>query len=88
MQRLGKNLVDYRGETIDIRAILRDVESAARAHGWFSEIFHQNPEFQWLALHRPPVSPRASQPALRIYISTGIHGDEPGGPLAALRLLL
>ncbi len=28
-----------------------------------------------------------STPLLRIYISTGIHGDEPAGPLAALRLI-
>ncbi len=26
-------------------------------------------------------------PPGRIYISTGIHGDEPAGPLAALQLL-
>lgn len=87
MQRLGKNLVDYRGETIDIRAVLREVGAAARAHGWSSEIFHQHADFSWVALHRPPLTPRASQPALRIYISTGIHGDEPAGPLAALHLL-
>jgi len=27
------------------------------------------------------------QPSTRIYISTGIHGDEPAGPLAALKLV-
>ena len=30
---------------------------------------------------------RTTRHAPRIYISTGIHGDEPAGPLAALRLL-
>ena len=42
-------------------------------------------EFNLLALHRPS-SPATRHPS-RIYLSTGIHGDEPAGPLAALRLL-
>jgi murein peptide amidase A len=86
VQKLGKNLGKYFGETIDIRAVLRDVEAAAQQHGWTSEIFHESGEFKWLALHRK-ASSRNSHPATRIYISTGIHGDEPAGPLAALRLL-
>jgi hypothetical protein len=87
MERLGKNHDGYHGETIDIRAVLRDVEIAAQQHRWSSEIFHQTPEFKFLALHRPPLSIRNPQSPIRIYISTGIHGDEPAGPLAALRLL-
>jgi predicted deacylase len=35
-----------------------------------------------MALRRPVPSPRR-----RVYISTGIHGDEPAGPLAALQLV-
>jgi Succinylglutamate desuccinylase / Aspartoacylase family len=84
MQRLGKNLGSYLGETIDIRAVLRDVEAAAQQYGWTSEIFHASGEFKWLALHRSSLVTRHSS---RIYISSGIHGDEPAGPLAALRLL-
>ena len=87
MQRLGKNLGGYFGEAIDIRAVLRDVATAAQQHGWASEIFHEGSEFKWLALHRKPLSTLNSQPSTRLYISTGIHGDEPAGPLAALRLL-
>ena len=34
MERLGKNHGGYHGETIDIRAVLRDVETAAQQHGW------------------------------------------------------
>ena len=34
-----------------------------------------------------PPSIRNPQSAIRIYISAGIHGDEPAGPLAALRLI-
>jgi predicted deacylase len=85
VQKLGKNHGGYHGETIDIHAVLRDVEIAAQQNGWASEIFHQTPEFKFLALHRA-VSSKA-QNAKRIYISTGIHGDEPAGPLAALKLI-
>ncbi len=87
MERLGKNHGGYHGETIDIRAVLRDIEIAARQHGWTVESFGQQGEFNLLALHRPPLSSRNPQSAIRIYLGAGIHGDEPAGPLAALRLL-
>ena len=85
MQRLGKNHGAYHGETINIREVLRDVEHSARSYGWQPEAFHANDRFQWFALHRKPTT--ASSQPFRIYISTGIHGDEPAGPLAALRLI-
>ncbi len=84
VQHLGKNHGGYHGETIDIRAVLRDVETAAQQHGWTSETFHDTGEFKLFALHR---TCRDEAKRRRIYISTGIHGDEPAGPLAALRLL-
>ncbi len=87
MERLGKNHGGYHGETIDIRAVLHDVEIAAQTHGWTSETFGQQGEFNLLALHRRPPSTLSRQPSTRIYMSTGIHGDEPAGPLAGLRLL-
>jgi len=87
VQKLGKNLGKYFGEMIDIRAVLRDVETAAQQHGWTSEIFHEQGEFKWFAFHRKPFSIRNPQSPIRIYVSTGIHGDEPAGPLAALKLL-
>lgn len=87
VQRLGKNLGSYLGEKIDIRSVLRDIESAAQQHDWVSEIFHHSPEFGLLALHRKPRPSPNPQPILRIYMSAGIHGDEPASPLAALRLL-
>jgi protein MpaA len=86
MERLGKNLGGYLGETIDVRAVLRAVEIAAKRHGWTSEIFHDIREFKLVALHRKPQT-GSQKPEIRIYISTGIHGDEPAGPLAALRLI-
>ena len=87
MERLGRNHGGYHGEKIDIRAVLSDIEAAANQHGWTSEIFHQTAEFKSPALHRPSLSIRDPQSPLRIYLSAGIHGDEPAGPLAALRLL-
>jgi len=87
VQKLGKNLGSYLGETIDLRDVLRDVKTAAQFHGWFSEAFSDTGEFQLFALHRQPLSIRDAQSQVRIYISTGIHGDEPAGPLAMRRLL-
>ena len=84
MKRLGKNHGGYRGETIDIHATLKEIEGAAQRHGWTSETFHEAAGFQWLALHR---ASSIQPPASCIYISAGIHGDEPAAPLAALRLL-
>jgi hypothetical protein len=87
MERLGKNQGGYHGETIDIRAVLRDLQVAAQQHGWTSERFGQQGEFSLPALHRQPPSTLNPQPSTRIYLSAGIHGDEPAGPLAALQLL-
>jgi protein MpaA len=86
VQKLGKNHGGYHGETIDIRAVLLDVEIAAKKSGWHSEIFYEQGDFKWLTLHRKPEA-GSQKPEARIYISAGIHGDEPAGPLAALRLL-
>ena len=77
----------YHGETIDIRAALREIGTAAQAHGWRSELFHEAGEFKFIALRRTPISIRNPQSAIRIYISAGIHGDEPAGPLVALQLI-
>jgi len=87
MERLGKNHGGYHGETIDIRAVLHDIEIAAHQHGWTFEPLGRHGEFNRLALHRQPLSIHNPQLPIRIYLSAGIHGDEPAGPLAALRLL-
>jgi murein peptide amidase A len=87
LKRLGKNHGGYHGETVDIRAVLRDVEIAAQTHDWSHELFHKTGDLELFALHRKPLSTFNFQPPTRIYISTGIHGDEPAGPLAALKLL-
>jgi len=89
MQRLGKNVGRYLGDTIDIQQTLRDVEIAARDHRWNSETFFETHDLKLFALTRRARFPSTldPRPSTRVYISTGIHGDEPAGPLAALRLL-
>ena len=82
MQRLGRNAGKYFGETIDIRQVLADMEKAANAHGWKVEDFLTTSDYRLLAFKR-----EVKQATKRLYISTGIHGDEPAGPLAVLRLL-
>ena len=77
----------YHGATIDIRAVLREIETAAQLHGWRAERFHEAGGFPFIALHRAPPAGGDSPAASRIYISAGIHGDEPAGPLAALKLI-
>jgi hypothetical protein len=81
-RRLGRNINGYFGETIEIGAFLREVESVAGGSGWERERFHEARGMPLLALRRGVGKPRR-----RLYISAGIHGDEPAGPLAALRLL-
>ena len=87
MQRSGKNIGGYFGEAIDIRAVLADIEHAAREHGWASETFHQTADFKWFALHRAASAPGPSGTPRRIYLAAGIHGDEPAGPLTVRQLL-
>jgi hypothetical protein len=86
MRRLGQNQGGYFGETINLLEILREMEVIATARGWGSEDFLHLGSLRLFALHRPG-SARKSQRAARLYLSTGIHGDEPAGPLAALRML-
>jgi len=87
VQKLGKNHGGYHGETIDLRAVLREIETSAAQLGWSMETFFETGGFKLMALHRQPSSIRNPQSAIRIYISAGIHGDEPAGPLAALKLI-
>ena len=75
MQRSGKNIGGYLGEPIDIHNVLERIAVAAAAKNW-----ERDPAF--LAYRRETPSAR-----IRVYVSAGIHGDEPGGPLAALQLL-
>jgi murein peptide amidase A len=89
VQRLGKNISGYLGDTIDIGAVVRDSVAAAQAHGWAVEEIHPAPELMFGLIRHATRNTQheSSLPAPRIYISTGIHGDEPAGPLAVRQLL-
>ena len=81
-QRFGRNTGSYQGATIDIDAVLREISEAALAHGWTADPFETDDQLiipAWIRLRE-----RSSS---RLYISAGIHGDEPGGPLAVRELI-
>jgi murein peptide amidase A len=80
-QRLGKNTASYQGETIDISKLLQDVEEMALKHGWESRPMDVGPG-QTL----PAFQKIARKARKHLYISSGMHGDEPAGPVAMLRL--
>jgi hypothetical protein len=80
--RLGRNHGGYHGEGIDIVSVLRDDLDAARQHGWSVSTLVPDLRAPVYAFTR--VTGRAPR---RLYLSTGIHGDEPAGPMAIRRLL-
>jgi protein MpaA len=67
---------------LDPLAVAAQFDAAARPAGFRIEKFGETPSGPLLALTKRTVGP---QP--RIYLSSGIHGDEPAPPLALLRLL-
>ena len=82
MQKLGKNIGSYHGERIEIASVLRDIRDHASACGWSFDSILSGPQLELPAWHRAIQRPRR-----RVYLSAGIHGDEPAGPLAARRLV-
>ncbi len=73
----------YRGESIDIRNVLEDISRETKSHNWKQDVLPlPGAASNFVAYHR------VSAPSVhRLYLSTGIHGDEPAGPLAILKLL-
>lgn len=87
MERLFRNSGGYRGETIDVTAVLSGCEAAAGARGWQREtlpVEGRSPLVAWVRREAPGLG---GDPLRRIYVSAGIHGDEPAGPLAVQRML-
>ena len=84
LRRLGRNCHGYRGETIDIDAVLAECVSLARSSGWEVEQLDPDGKLNLPAFHRRGTAP----PGMRIYVSAGIHGDEPAGPLAVRQMFL
>ena len=82
IQKLGKNVGRYHGETIDIDHVRAEAHRLALQHGWQCDTFLNSGGLTLRAYRRS--HPHAKK---NLYISTGIHGDEPSGPLAISRLL-
>lgn len=82
MERLGKNHGRYCGDSIDIQSTLREIQAEALKAGWRSDCFLDTGDVCLRAFRR-----RGARSDFRLYISSGIHGDEPAGPLAILQLV-
>lgn len=83
--RLHHNEGGYCGEKIVSSQVLQQLRDAAGTSAWtHRELTRQGHHPIW-QFTRP--APSALPRARRIYISAGMHGDEPAGTLAALRLL-
>ncbi len=87
LRRLGKNINGYFGETIDIEVVLQDCANAAGEQGWIIEQMPVQGRPPLLAFSRAASVAQQNGALRRVYVSTGIHGDEPAGPLAVRRLL-
>lgn len=82
MQPSGRNQGGYRGERIVITDVLDQLRIAARAAGWSEEMLPAGQGRELCAWTR-----KSEAGERNVYLSTGIHGDEPAGPLAVLRLV-
>ncbi len=96
MERLAKNIGGYRGEAIDIPKVLREMEQAVAGKNWVRDIVPiDNGQLIIDNASSTAAQPlnfiayrRITDPTRnRVYLSAGIHGDEPAGPLAVLQLL-
>jgi hypothetical protein len=83
--RRHRNQGGYGGRQIPIGEILDRVVRTAKSTGWtVEEIVRQAGYPVWVLVKEPATPVRHPR---RIYISAGIHGDEPASTLAALHWL-
>ena len=80
MKRLGINKGRYHGEGINAAEYLREFHAAAEMRGWAAEKFATIDTYDLYGYRRGPTKPRGA-----VYISTGIHGDEPAGTITLRR---
>lgn len=62
-----------------------NIQSTAEEQGFASKELARTEGFPIVALHRPAGEAHSSSGHL--YLSSGVHGDEPAGPMALLRLI-
>ncbi len=77
-----KGMEGYLRGTFDVARYRRSLQIAAQEAGFVVEHCYGHDAEPILALRRVCLTPKA-----HMYISAGIHGDEPAGPLALLRML-
>jgi len=82
MLPLGRNHGCYQGERLHIGSVVEAIRERGGAAGFESEWLDCPNGLRLLTLTRKLPSPRR-----RCYLSAGIHGDEPAGPMALLELL-
>ena len=82
MKRLGLNKGRYHGEGINVAEYLREFHVAAETRGWSAEKFATIDSYELFGYQRGPKNPQRT-----IYISTGIHGDEPAGTITLRRCI-
>lgn len=82
MEPLGRNSGAYHGERIHIEEVVHAIAAVAGHRNWAGEHLECANGRELLTLHRRP-----NTASRAVYISAGIHGDEPAGPMAVLRLL-
>jgi predicted deacylase len=70
---------------IDVAQYAVDLEAAARAAGFSVDVYGFVEQSRLVGLSRQAEPGKQSSRA--VYLSAGIHGDEPAGPLALLELL-
>jgi hypothetical protein len=83
MEKLGLNQEGYCGERIDIDQAMERLIGFAERDGWTLESIPVREGHVFHGLKRLQGNGASSR---SIYISTGIHGDEPAGPRALLHL--
>jgi len=74
--------MSYEGEPLPLEHYARAVLRAAGRAGFATEVMGEHEPMHLYAFQR-----RSERPLGTVYLSTGIHGDEPAGPLALLSLL-
>ncbi|MBI3870517.1 MAG: M14 family metallocarboxypeptidase [Verrucomicrobia bacterium] len=82
-RKRGLNRGGYHGERIDVWSTLAQIDHEAQRRGWEVTPLNTPPDAYLPAYRRT----RAGA-ARNVYISAGIHGDEPAGLRAIVRLLV
>jgi murein peptide amidase A len=86
MQDCELNTPVYRGEPIQIESVLDRIARAARTP-WVQDNVSVSDERLPQRVTAIAYRRTSRYPHKRVYLSTGVHGDEPAGPLAIAQLM-